>query len=163
MTLTPETLRNQHIDTEDYDDAQDIASRQPVSLADRLKVAADSYLDDAISNGKVESSVSFVSQGSEGGFTEVETESGVTITRYSSGGLRLKSEYDELIKGADPYDRNDLVVKVDLPVASPPRVTEERWAVEDGERTGEVGERTLGRRQAERIMGQTTKLIFQVF
>lgn len=69
-------------------------------------------------------------------------------------------EYDET--DADGSNQ-DLTVEVELPVEGNASVREQREKLYDGEPTGEGGVRTLDQSHRERVMGEITKLIHQIY
>lgn len=124
-----------------------------------LKISAEAYLDQAIQEGEVDHSrVFWVRElGRFAGYTAAETPSGVKIEKTSYGSLNLDAEYEEIdSKGAT----HDLTVHVELPADGKAEVTEDRQRVEDGERTGEGGTRTVAKKKQNRILNELTKLIW---
>jgi hypothetical protein len=160
-TQTNEALYWQHIEDDDLEGAKQYLP----TPAGQLRESADKYLNDAVESGEVILSRIFMMHhlGKFVGYTTVETHSGVTILKNSDGVFDISASYEERLLESEPGDYQDLKVQVELPKSGEPVVREDRRRIVGHERTGEGGNRTLSRSGSERVMGELTKLIWQVF
>jgi|GEM_PF-2800382 len=156
-----EALYWQHIEDGD----QEGAAQHLLTPDEILRQSADKYLDDVIESGYVIESRIVMSHyfGKFVGYTTVETNSGVVITKTSGGNFAVTAEYEEGATPDKPNNYQDLTVEIDLPTGGTPVVAEDRRRVVDGYYTGEGGSKTLPRSEGERVMGQVAKLIWQIF